>query len=298
MKQVSRVLVIFTLFMGAHSAIGQEASVPEASTISKAMNLRDQSAGIWYARFEIVQEGPAHIFNVADAEYGQIYRYRSIEEWWTDGRRCAVAIGTESESYLDDVLVAQTPASPEPRQVYVHDGVATTLIDFTVPGRKMVVNGPWPFESAAIPVLFGRSFSMRSYGDVVSGNSAVMRRENYRGQPCSVMDWTEGHTRVETWLAEKLEFLSVREVAYVNEILVVDRAFDFKTTPAGFRYASDAVERYVTNDGSESVKTWRVLEFRKSPKLPFFVFAPTEDDVAWVVDQASGAVLKGPERKD
>ncbi len=298
MKRFGGILGLLTM-MATVTAFGQAAVTPDLGVISTKIAARDKAAGgVWYARFEVIQEAPAHVFSIPNAEYGQIYRHRSIEEWWTDGRQCAVAVAMESDSYLDEVLVEQIAATSEPRFVFVNDGLTTTQIDFTVPGRKLILNSTWPFENAAIPVLFGRAFASRPYTEVVADKASTALRGAHHGLACSVVSWTQGHKRVDTWLADELDFLCVREVAYINEILVADRAFDFKSTPAGFRYPSGAVERYVTNDGSESIKTWRTLEFRQSPKLPFYAFSPSERDAALVVDQATGAVLKAPDTEE
>ena len=277
----------------AWSAYGQDKPAPNGPSIADAMSARDQRhLAIWYARFEVRHEGPAYLFEMPEAEYGQQFHYRNIEEWWTDGTRCAVAISRESERYLDTELMDSTPPSNEPLYVYVHDGNTVSFIDFQHPGRKLVLNSAWPYENAAIPVFFGRRFGMRDYKDIASKSARIERSEQHLGKACSVMAWTDNRMRVESWLAEELDFLCVREVAYVNDILVVDRAYDFKTSPSGMRYPSDAVERFVTSDGSETIKTWRLLEFTDAPELPFFVFTPSSKDVAVVLDAASGAVLK------
>lgn len=287
MIRQKRGVAIAGILIAAWLSKAQEAPQVSVATILETMTARDTSLpSVWYAKFEVQHEGPAELFEVPDAEYGQQCRYRSVEEWWTDGTRCAVALSRESERYLDEELLESNPAGPDPLFVYVHDGKSVTYLDFQHPGRKLVLNTSWPYENAAIPILFGRGFGTRHYNDELAGAGEIVASQPYLGRNCQVMSWAKNRTRVESWLAEELGYLCIRDLAFVNDIQVLDRVYNFATSATGLRYPSDAVERFTTTGGSETIKSWRLMEFDESPTLPFFVFAPSANDVALVIDEA------------
>lgn len=284
--------------MGAIAALSQEAPDRPATSVADAIAARDAAIpGIWYAKFDVEHEGPAYLFDLPEAEYGQRYRYRNVEEWWADGERCAVRVSRETERYLDDepLEIGGTPG--EPLHAYIHDGSTTIFVDLLYPGNKMVVNSPWPYANAAVPILFGRSFSQQPYGEVVREHGPSLRAEKHVGKACSVVSWNRGRLRVESWLAEDVDYMCVREMAYMNDELILDRVFDFALSSNGRQTPANALERFITADGSETLKSWRLVTLDEAPTLPFFVFNPAERDVALVVDGVTATVLKADPRE-
>lgn len=266
--------------------------VSSIALVQGITNRADLDSDVWYAKFEIAHEGPAYLFEMPEAEYGQQYRYRCIEEWWTDGTRCAVAVTGAYERYLDDTKLPDAGSADTPLYAYVKNGSEVTYIDFRHEGRKLALNAPWPYGDAAIPVWFGRNYSETSYVDVLSIESPAIRADAHLGKACSVVTWNDRRARVESWLANDLEYLCIREIVHVNDMLVLDRAYDFGVSKNGMRYPTNAVERFVTPDGSETMKSWELLEFDAAPKLPFYVFEPSLKDAALVLDVPTGAVVK------
>src|SRR5690606_21588293 len=73
------------ILAAAFASAAQDAEKLTASTIANAIEARSaKEPAVWYAKFEIEHEGPAHLFDLPEADYGQRYRYQCIEEWWTD----------------------------------------------------------------------------------------------------------------------------------------------------------------------------------------------------------------------
>lgn len=287
------------ILAAAFASSAQDAEKLTASTIANAIEARSaKEPAVWYAKFEIEHEGPAHLFDLPEADYGQRYRYQCIEEWWTDGTRCAVTVSGVFNRFLDDAKL-EDQGDKSPQYAYINNGESVTYLDFRQPGGKLVVNSPWPYTNAAVPILFGRGYGLRSYGDVAAKSKPAFRAETHLGEACSVMAWTDDRIRVESWLAKDLDNLCIREVAHLNDILIVDRVFDFEASPSGMRYPQNALERFVASDGSETIKTWRLIEFNDTPKLPHFVFQPSFDNVSVVVDAKTGTLLHGePQQPD
>lgn len=280
------------VFAWTPQLLAQDVEFDKQVLIDSLRNREAVENACFHAVVEVEISGPTSAIDVPGNRKGNTYRQVNIQDWWVDDQEIAVATRQRSECWLDGEKFAEVDDRELPLFVYTFDSERYYLLDFRPAGGLLEINSRWPYANSAHPVLFGRAFSNVPLTECLANGFDLLRTEQFHDQTCSVVAFAAGRGRVLMWVSRVQPALALREEYHDAEGLKLTRDFEFESTPTGFKSPKRGTETRAERAGAITT-VWTITKFEFDPVLPAYVFTPSFDEAAIVIDRSTGQTLKG-----